>query len=54
MVALEPPIPSFIVKDLESAKKLLTENGCKVIQEREKIAYYKDKNGHIFDNRGKK
>jgi catechol 2,3-dioxygenase-like lactoylglutathione lyase family enzyme len=43
------PIPSFTVKDLESAKKLLTENGCKIIQEREDSLYYRDVNGHIFD-----
>ena len=42
------PVPIFIVRDLGSAKKLLTDNGCKILQERENSLYYRDTNGHIF------
>ena len=33
------PVPSFIVRDLGSAKKLLTDNVCKILQERGKIHF---------------
>ena len=44
-----PPIPSFSVKNVGKAKRLLAKSGCKVTVDRGDSIYFKDPFGFTFD-----
>jgi extradiol dioxygenase family protein len=44
-----PPIPSFSVADIESAKQSLLENGCVILREDENSLYFRDPFGITYD-----
>jgi catechol 2,3-dioxygenase-like lactoylglutathione lyase family enzyme len=45
----QPPIPSFTVKSVAKAKRLLARAGCKVAVDRGKSLYFKDPFGFVYD-----
>jgi len=45
----QPPTPSFTVKDLKKAKRLLVGAGCKILVDRGGSIYFRDPFGNIFD-----
>ena len=44
-----PPIPSFSVKDIETAKRLLIGNGCAILREDDTSLYFRDPFGITYD-----
>jgi len=48
-VTIRPPIPSFTVKDLRSAKQSLQQNGCEILREDSNSFYFKDPFGITYD-----
>ena len=45
----QPPIPSFTVDDIETAKKALMENGCVILREDGNSLYFRDPFGITYD-----
>src|SRR5438270_14083469 len=45
----QPPFPSFIVKDIEAARRCLLENGCVILHEDEKSLHFRDPFGITYD-----
>jgi catechol 2,3-dioxygenase-like lactoylglutathione lyase family enzyme len=45
----QAPIPSFNVKNVGKAKRLLAKAGCKVVVDRGDSIYFKDPFGFIYD-----
>jgi catechol 2,3-dioxygenase-like lactoylglutathione lyase family enzyme len=46
---VQPPTPSFTVKDLGRAKKLLKGAGCKIVADWGGALYFRDPFGIVFD-----
>lgn len=44
-----PPIPSFTVTSIQTAKQLLESSGCTIIEERESSLYFRDRDGIVWD-----
>ena len=45
----QPPTPSFSVKSIAKAKRLLKGAGCEVVVDRGSSLYFRDPFGNIFD-----
>ncbi len=45
----QPPIPSFSVKNIARAKRLLKGAGCRIIVDRGGSLYFRDPFGMVFD-----
>jgi catechol 2,3-dioxygenase-like lactoylglutathione lyase family enzyme len=45
----QPPTPSFSVKDIGKAKRLLKGAGCKIVTDRGGALYFRDPFGNVFD-----
>lgn len=45
----QPPTPSFSVKSIEKARRLLKGSGCEIIVDRGASLYFRDPFGNIFD-----
>ena len=45
----QPPIPSFSVRDIGKAKRLLKGAGCKIVADRGGSLYFRDPFGFVFD-----
>lgn len=45
----QPPTPSFSVRDIGKAKRLLKGAGCKIVVDRGGSLYFRDPFGFIFD-----
>jgi catechol 2,3-dioxygenase-like lactoylglutathione lyase family enzyme len=45
----QPPIPSFSVKDISRAKRLLRGAGCRIVADRGGSLYFRDPFGFVFD-----
>jgi len=45
----QPPIPSFTVKDIGTARKCLLENGCIILREDQNSLYFRDPFGITYD-----
>lgn len=45
----QPPTPSFSVKSLSKARRLITGAGCKIVVDRESSFYFSDPFGNVFD-----
>ena len=46
---VQPPVPSFSVKNLKDARQLLKENGCRIVAGWGGALYFKDPFGVVFD-----
>ena len=46
---VQPPVPSFSVKNLKDARQLLKENGCRIVADWGGALYFKDPFGVVFD-----
>lgn len=46
---VQPPIPSFTVKDIGAARKFLLENGCIILREDMRSLYFRDTFGIAYD-----
>ena len=44
-----PPVPSFIVENLEEARAHIEANGCVVIKEWKRSLYFRDPDGNVWD-----
>ncbi len=45
----QPPVPSFSVKSIEKAKRLLKGARCQILVDRGSSLYFRDPFGNIFD-----
>jgi catechol 2,3-dioxygenase-like lactoylglutathione lyase family enzyme len=45
----QPPIPSFTVRDIGSARNCLLENGCTILREDVNSLYFRDPFGITYD-----
>jgi catechol 2,3-dioxygenase-like lactoylglutathione lyase family enzyme len=45
----QPPIPSFIVKDIAAARRFLLENGCIILREDSRSLHFRDPFGITYD-----
>jgi catechol 2,3-dioxygenase-like lactoylglutathione lyase family enzyme len=45
----QPPIPSFTVKDIQAARRFLSDNGCVILREDETSLYFRDPFGITYD-----
>jgi catechol 2,3-dioxygenase-like lactoylglutathione lyase family enzyme len=45
----QPPIPSFTVRDIGTARNFLLENGCTILREDENSLYFRDPFGITYD-----
>jgi catechol 2,3-dioxygenase-like lactoylglutathione lyase family enzyme len=45
----QPPIPSFTVKDILTARQSLVENGCTILREDRNSLYFRDPFGITYD-----
>jgi catechol 2,3-dioxygenase-like lactoylglutathione lyase family enzyme len=45
----QPPIPSFTVKDIQAARRFLSDNGCVILREDKRSLYFRDPFGITYD-----
>jgi catechol 2,3-dioxygenase-like lactoylglutathione lyase family enzyme len=45
----QSPVPSFTVKKIEDAKKILIEHGCEIVDGGDKWIWFKDPFGIVYD-----
>ena len=46
---IEPPFPSFTVKDIGAARRCLLDNGCVILREDQRSLYFRDPFGITYD-----